>query len=344
MDLDLNKFRTLIPIQALYEESLAYLVGSTQVRRYSQGEIAFDIDDEDNEAIFLMSGELMQTSAENEEILISAGMDKALYALANRKPRRYRGVVTSETAVIARVEARLLGKLLAWGEFAEPEQVTSISLGPDVKESSWMMSMLQTSAFLKLPSANLQTLFQRMEEVNAMAGDVIVNMGEPGNYYYIIKEGKCHVTKPSGDGVKILAELDSCDSFGEEALISDAPRNATVSMLTDGVLMRLSKEDFQELLEEPLLKWVDSEQAMNLAQNGAVRVDVRLESEFDNTHVPGAINIPLHQLRQHITDLDKSLEYIFYCDTGQCSSAAAFLMSQRGFDAYVMKGGISASG
>ena len=57
------------------------------------------------------------------------------------------------------------------------------------------------------------------------------------------------------DGIK-LAELGVGDTFGEEALISEAKRNATVTMLTEGVLMRLNKQDFRELMNEPLLQWV----------------------------------------------------------------------------------------
>ncbi len=71
--------------------------------------------------------------------------------------------------------------------------------------------------------------------------------------------GKCVVTRETPlnrDGIK-LAELGVGDTFGEEALIAEAKRNATVTMITDGVLMRLNKKDFRELMNEPLLQWVD---------------------------------------------------------------------------------------
>jgi CRP-like cAMP-binding protein len=46
-----------------------------------------------------------------------------------------------------------------------------------------------------------------------------------------------------------LAELGLGNTFGEEALISEDKRNATVRMLTDGALMRLKKADFLELMK-----------------------------------------------------------------------------------------------
>ncbi len=49
------------------------------------------------------------------------------------------------------------------------------------------------------------------------------------------------------------------DAFGEEALLSDAKRNANVTMETNGALMRLSKDDFNELLKEPMLSWLTGE-------------------------------------------------------------------------------------
>ncbi|MES9858197.1 MAG: cyclic nucleotide-binding domain-containing protein [Sedimenticola sp.] len=347
MDLDLNKFRTLIPIRALYEESLLYLANNTTIKRYHKGERLFQVGDQDNDTLFLMSGEI-QLADENQQQRVASGTDQALHALSNQKPRIHQGTVISESAVIARVDACLLGKLLAWGEFAET-QLSSASIsdvdmadGPGVEESAWMMAMLQTNIFMKLPVANIQRLFSRMQEVAARAGEVIINMGEAGDYYYIISQGRCRVTRPLDSGDAILAQLERCDSFGEEALISDAPRNATVTMLTDGKLMRLSKEDFSVLLEEPLLKSVDLETATALVRKGAIRVDVRMEDEFENCRMEGAINIPLHQLHRRSAEMDRSLQYIFCCDTGQRSSAATFLMNKLGFDVSLLQGGFPA--
>ena len=111
----------------------------------------------------------------------------------------------------------------------------------------------------RIPPANIQAIFMRMQRVAYRAGDVVIRQGDEGDYFYAIVSGKCVVTRETPlnkDGIK-LAELGVGDTFGEEALISEAKRNATVTMLTDGVLMRLDKKDFRELMNEPLLQWVD---------------------------------------------------------------------------------------
>ena len=343
MELDLNKFRTLIPISALYDDSLLYLAAATRVERLQRGDIIFNIGDRDNDSVFLIAGEICEFSEREEASYINAGSEEALYALANFKPRQFRAEVISDSVTIARVDTRLLEKLLAWGQFAPdqlPAEEVDTDSGPDAAQSEWMMHMLQSRPFLKLPAANIQTLFSRMEEISVSAGELIVRMGAPGDFYYLIKSGLYKVWQPVGSGENILAELGPYQSFGEEALISDAPRNANVTAAADGELMRLSKQDFTELLEEPLLDWIDAQTATTLTSQGAVRIDVRLETEFENSGLPGSINIPLHRIRSQAESLDKAARYILYCDTGQRSSAAAFLLDQLGFDVKVLKGGI----
>ena len=205
-----------------------------------------------------------------------------------------------------------------------------------------MTRILQSKAFLQVPPANIQAMFMRMQELPAKTGDAIIKQGDDGDYYYIIKHGKCKVTRSSKTGSELtLATLGDGDAFGEEALLSEAKRNANVVMTTDGSLMRLSKEDFNELLKEPMLSWVTNEEADAMVKNeGAVWIDVRLESEHKNSGIEGSINIPLFMLRLKAQTLDPSKKYILYCDTGRRSSACAFLLSERGLQVYCLRGGL----
>jgi rhodanese-related sulfurtransferase len=54
----------------------------------------------------------------------------------------------------------------------------------------------------------------------------------------------------------------------------------------------------------------------------------------------GAMNIPLNELRDALPSLRNDREYMVYCQTGRRSSAAAFLLSQRGFSASLLEGGL----
>jgi rhodanese-related sulfurtransferase len=76
---------------------------------------------------------------------------------------------------------------------------------------------------------------------------------------------------------------------------------------------------------------------------GGQWLDVRMPSEFDQYHAPGAINIPLYSLRMKMKALDRNVHYITCCDTGRRSSASSYILSERGFNASVLKGGLGAT-
>ena len=182
----------------------------------------------------------------------------------------------------------------------------------------------------------------RMESVSFNPGEKVIEQDSEGDYFYIIKEGRCLVTRSTPanpNGVK-LATLSVGDSFGEEALISDNKRNATITMLTNGHLMRLNKEDFNSLLNEPLLNWVEFAEARKLVNEGAVWFDVRLPAEHKAKHIKGSINIPLIFLRMKANSLDTQKKYIIYCDTGRRSSAASFLLNEKDIESYVLRDGV----
>jgi rhodanese-related sulfurtransferase len=105
-------------------------------------------------------------------------------------------------------------------------------------------------------------------------------------------------------------------------------------------LLKLSKKDFVELLREPLLQRISAEDARAKVADGAQWIDVRYPSEFQYDKLPGAINIPLSDIRNAFGALDKGKEYVLYCQSERRSAAAAFLMAQRGYRAYVLAGGL----
>jgi CRP-like cAMP-binding protein len=101
----------------------------------------------------------------------------------------------------------------------------------------------------------------QVQPVPAKRGETIIQQGDPGDYYYLIESGRCKVSRLVAGSPVQLAELKEGDAFGEEALVADTVRNATVVMNTDGMLLRLSKQDFNDLLRAPLLQKVAGEEA-----------------------------------------------------------------------------------
>ncbi len=126
-------------------------------------------------------------------------------------------------------------------------------------------------------------------------------------------------------------------------MISNQPRNATITMLTDGTLMRLGREDFQALLNEQIVVSLSHEDAEEAVSLGGKWLDVRVPSEFKANSKADATNLPLYLLRHKLDVLDRKTPYVVYCDTGRRSSAAAFILNQRGYETAVLKGGLNYS-
>ena len=345
--IDKTILRKFVPANALNFENFEELAGKTVIEEVAPGHALFKEGDTDRKAVYLVDGEVEITSSSGHKSLVKAGTDQARHPLVNQQPRKH--TATARTAVkITRIDSDLLDILLTWDQLSgiEVDEITIDERTDDGDDGGdWMTRILQSKAFLQVPPANIQAMFMRMQEVPVKAGETIIKQGDDGDYYYIIKSGKCKVTRSSKSNTEItLATLSDGDAFGEEALLSEAKRNANITMTTEGVLMRLSKEDFNQLLKEPMLNWVTGEEAKAMVKEGAVLVDVRLETEHKNNAIPGSINIPLFMLRMKAESLDHNKKYILYCDTGRRSSAGAFLLSERGVQAYCLKGGLTGRG
>jgi len=345
---DKTILRSFVPPSALNHENFEELASKTYVEDIPAGTAVFKSGDLDRKAVYLVEGEVEIKSDAGAASIIKSGTEQSKHPLGNLQPRKHTAIARVPTKV-TRIDSDLLDILLTWDQLSGIE-VDEISVeegnGADGDDDGdWMTRILQSKAFLQIPPANIQAMFMRMQEIPVRAGETIIKQGDDGDYYYIIKNGKCKVTRASKTNTELtLATLGDGDAFGEEALLSEAKRNANIIMVTDGVLMRLSKEDFNALLKEPMLSWVTRAEADKMVADGkGVWVDVRLDSEFKNNAIPGSINIPLYMLRMKADKLDSSKTHILYCDTGRRSSAAAFLLSERGLSSCCLKGGLGAS-
>jgi CRP-like cAMP-binding protein len=338
---ELDVLRTFSPLDGLKRENLHALSRKTRLQQLDSGRVLFKEGESDKRTIYLVDGEIELRVGDRTVSMLRAGTPEARIAVGAGQPRRFTARAMSDITYVA-VDSDLLDVLITWDQTGTYE-VGEITGTSSADADDWMTVLLQTKALHRIPPANLQALFMRMQHVASRAGEVIIKQGADGDYFYVITKGSVAVTRETPmnrDGLK-LAELGVGESFGEEALISDAKRNATVTMTTDGALVRLGKDDFKELLNEPLMHWVDLEHARELVGRGARWLDVRLPSEFDSYHLDKALNVPLYFIRLKIKTLDTATPYIAVCDTGRRSSAAAVLLSERGFDAYCLQGGLT---
>ncbi len=338
LEIDANQLRQFSPINSLNPENIQDLLKKITAQPVQPGHYVAKKGDMDKAHIYLLKGviELVDDKTVIKEI--KAGTPESMNPLAHSFPRPV-SIRSKGASVITKINSDMLDIMLTWDQTGS---YSVESLDDEDDETDWMSRILQTRAFHRIPPANIQAMFMRMESVHFKPGDKVIEQGADGDYFYIIKDGRCLVTRSTPanpKGVK-LATLSVGDSFGEEALISDNKRNATVTMLSPGHLMRLNKEDFNSLLNEPLLSWVDYEEAKGMVAEGAEWLDVRLPDEYKANHIRGSINIPLIFLRMKANSLDTAKKYIIYCDTGRRSSAASFLLNEKDIESHVLKDGI----
>jgi CRP-like cAMP-binding protein len=334
--------KTFAPLDGLKRENLTALAKKVSVRSMSAGRLLFKEGDTERRSIWLVSGMVEIREGEQTIAMIRGGTREARNPLYPQIPRRVNARAVDEISYLS-IDSELLDVMITWDQTGTYE-VAELQAQMDGNSSDdWMTTLLQTKAFHRIPPANIQAIFLRMQRLPYKAGDMVIKQGDEGDYFYAIVSGKCSVTREtplSKDGIK-LAELGVGDTFGEEALIAEAKRNATVVMTSDGVLMRLNKQDFRELMNEPLLQWLNYDNAREVIAKGGKWLDVRLPSEHQNMAIDDSLNIPLYFIRLKLSGLDRNIPYVVYCDTGRRSSAAAYILVERGFEAYVLKEGLT---
>lgn len=336
--IDRHELASLVPINALTPENFEELSRKAHFQDVQAGRTLFKPGESDKHSIYLLQGDVELFDGA-QTTTISGGSPEARHPLCPQQPRACLAKTKTDCRVVI-VDRDLLDVLLTWDQ-SSSYKVEEIE---DDADGDWMSRLLHTPSIMQLPAANIQALFMKLEQVPVKAGEVVIRQGDEGDYYYIISEGRCQVTRlsPRTKETIVLAELGGGDAFGEEALISENKRNATITMLTDGMLMRLGKSDFIELMKAPLHNKVNYTEACEMVKQGAVWLDVRLPSEFSNGNLPGSINLPLFFLRKKADEISAERQYIMVCDTDRRSASGAYLLAERGFDVYVLEGGLNA--
>jgi rhodanese-related sulfurtransferase len=341
-----EKLGRLQPLASLAPTALRQLAPLCRIERVARNLDPFRLRDWTGNAIFLLKGELKVDFADGGISVLVGGAGEALLPLGGcgHHPVAAKAITDIELLYF---DENTLDIVLTWDQVMAPGRATASR--DETENGDWRtmsgvfaVQNLTQGVFAALPPAHVRTLFERFQRVKVSRGEVVVREGDVGDHYYLIEQGRCVVTRQVAGSQVELTELAVGDAFGEEALVAETSRNATVTMKTGGVLLRLAKADFIDLLRAPLLHRLDPTAAQRKVAAGAVWLDVRFPAEYQHDGLPGALNIPLNEVRQAFSMLDKGKEYIAYCQSGRRSSAAAFLLSQRGFGAYLLDGGLKA--
>ena len=334
-----SALRQMYPLDSLLSQHLSMIADDMYFDKKVRGDLLFKTGDIDNKTMYLIEGKASAEYPDGRSRTFTGESVKSRYALGDFQPRRFDSTIMSKTALVAVVDRAYQEKIIVWDQAARANGVVESKVGKE--QLKWLKTLFRSKAISKVPAANMQRLFEKLEEVPRSAGDTVIAEGDEGDFFYIVKEGELRISQGDAGQTVELAKFGPGDSFGEDALLTNQPRNASVRMLTNGVLLRLSKMDFTTLIKTPATDWVDIKLASKMVRNGAILIDVRMPQEQNVSSLKGAVNIPLSELRTQTADLDKEKDYIVCCNTGVRSASASFILKQTGLKAFVLQGGIN---
>ncbi|MCG8610879.1 MAG: cyclic nucleotide-binding domain-containing protein [Pseudomonadales bacterium] len=359
------------PLSQLSPKYLNQVMKHSKVMTFESGEVIFEKIHELPFVYYLLRGKLNARKSIISSSTIDAQTPECLFSINDKIPTGV-SVKAQSDGHILMVDPKFLDRALAWSEADEkqpaPGQEARVKPRGDksasAKKSStparaatqvnheselpagefdeeyfdWMTNLLEFPLFFNLPPVHIQTLFERFEQVCVAKDDVIIKEGDEGDYFYLLVEGRARVEIDEQPGKEII--LSQGAYFGEEALVSETVRSATIIMEEDGVLARLDKDSFQSLLHDPIVKYISEKEFKEklLDHPGKVeKLDIRSLAEFEYTPLPECLHIPLNELRDKIPTLDKSVTYCISEEGGQRGDIAAHILAQNSIDVFVIR-------
>ncbi len=341
-----NTLKNHKPFNELNDKYRKQVIFASEIVEFNKGDTVFKGKLNRSRYYFLLKGRLAFKTGLLSRKQLDSNDDIALFDIGPLLPDDV-DVTVADAGHLLSVEADLLDTALAWMQAdtvaveqpaVSPAAVAAVEEVED--DNDWMSSLLASPLFFNLPPANISRVFALFERVDVRKDEVLIHQGDEGFYFYVLIHGAAKVVfedRPDTAPVELVAG----NYFGEDALVSGAPRSASVVMTSDGVVGRLGREDFHSLLQDPVVKYISTEDVgKHLMKRGTqcVLVDVRSKEEFDHAPSPNSRNIPCRELRAVIPTLDSQALYFVSQEGGKRSELAAHLLSQANLQAFVIRG------
>lgn len=338
----LNRFHPLSSVDAHYQDQL--LQGAL-IEPFEANEFILKKSTDSEFLYFLLEGSVEIRFSFENRLLINAGEEQAQFALQDTQNNEGAVRATEDCQILA-VHKDALEQALAWSQqynyeilhCHDLEHSLESAIIDDNFEEDWSTQFIQSPLASNLSSSQLHRLFQEIEAVEVKKGDVIVHHQSEADFFYIIQSGVCEVlTDANGAFRGQVFELTAGAYFGDEALVADTLRNASVVMASDGRLARLSRDAFLSIVKSALVK---SRSVAQLDADGGLAaqyiIDVRFPFEIMPNESKAAEIIPICELRKQLDSFDPTRVYCVTSDGGLRSELATYLLRQAGLEAYCL--------
>ena len=324
--------KSLVPFIHMSEGELSAVLEHATVEVIPKGKMIFKRAEQNTRVYWLIIGTVDLVDEKFEAKNRKAGEEVTRNPIDNNSPHRLTAITTEDSTVLVCDRSNM-------AVYMDGRPSTSAA-NEEEPSVDWMSTLLSSPLFEFIPPSNIQILFSKFEEATYSKGDIVITQGDRGDYFYVIQKGRVKLERTIGGKTVVIKELKAGDNFGQDALVSDSPRNATVTMTSNGTLMRLSDPDFQSLLLNPVIETVGMEEAQEMIKQGNPRtyiIDVRSPREAKADKIPDSVNLPLLLLRKNLSKLKSGAIYVTVCDGGKRSELGAYQLNEEGYSAYVLK-------
>jgi CRP-like cAMP-binding protein/thioredoxin reductase/Fe-S-cluster-containing hydrogenase component 2 len=247
--------RSRIPIfNAASEEQLREMFLAVDVREYHDGETIIRQNDYTTDFLVIATGRVAirvrpEGGDERQVAELTAGNFFGEMSLISGRRRTATVTAIGPTRIIA-IPRKAMLKL-----------IRTAPRVADLVDQAFLIRAMQGYLFTDTPANVLGELVSRATLLSLPKDHVVFREGEEGDAFYLIRNGMVKVARVSGDKEVVLSYLVAGTFFGEGALLSTAPRTATVSTIFPSELIRLSRQEFEgflkrhpQLRETPLRK------------------------------------------------------------------------------------------
>ena len=317
------------PFNHLSNERLQEILNHIRIIELQQDEILQIKGGDSQDYLYLIEGQIDVVCDGNIQMLTHPEETQRRPVLLPDKQQRC-SILARDNSIICHAKRDSLDTIIAWDY-----------IGRHKRESLQYIDIIRnTLAFGDLPAECVEKAFSQMQSHTARKGECI--QSNQCDAFYLIKSGSAEVQQFNSrtQDKLVITTLSTGDIFGNAAQISGKSLDETVVMLEDCELMVLSKQDYKELIHRPIVKTVQAAVAKTMLDNGYQLLDVRFAEEYAEQHISGSQLIPLEELSKRINNLNKKQPYIVYCHSGPRSAVAAMLLSEKGFEALSLEGGI----
>lgn len=349
VELTLERLHYFHPLALIAEKHIGQLLEGAALVRLEKGRFLFRKMPRADTAYFLLEGEVEVRESFEKRTQVDARGNQARFPL-EELCRRGASVRALKDVVVLTLKRDAIDRLIASADegsvdavlVSDAEERLEEARFDDEYSEDWMARLLDSPLMSHLSATNIQRCFIELERVPLAAGQDVVLAGTPGDYFYILLEGEARViTGGSGPYKGQRFDLVPGDYFGEEALVADTIRNATVRMTSDGVVGRLDRAQFDAIFKSSLVQTIDLAKAQRFLASAGIGfeiIDVRFPPEYKHGHVEGASNLPVVALRKRLRELDRNRTWLVTPEGGRRSELAVYLLRQAGLNAYLLNG------